>query len=177
MRVITIQHKNVYDMIQNKGAYRAKEDRVSEILVKPYQFMQQQFGWKSTPIFMSPVGYYVEMGGAKFNSESVAIELEIPDSLVKIQRYYDWSDFIYFTEQPWEFKDACNVDKFENVNDWGKTILNIKVTSDCKDPIQCSVEELRKDWIVDITDRLNKLEDMHNDTGGKNKLKNLSFYK
>ena len=76
-----------------------------------------------------------------------------------------------------ELKATLGVDKFENVNDWGKTILDIKVTSDCKDPIQCSVEELRKEWIIDITANLNKLEDIHDGTGGRNKLKNLDFYK
>lgn len=79
MKCITVQHKEVYNTLINKGMYKASDGNVSEILVKPYKFMQKQFNWKSTPIFLGPVGHYVNFGGARFNENSIALELDIPD--------------------------------------------------------------------------------------------------
>lgn len=100
MKVITIQHKSVLRALIKDEEFRANYKMVSENLVKPYQFMQKQFGWKSCPIFLAPVGHYAEFGGAKFDKDCIAIELNIPDELCKVQLYYDWSDFIYFPEFP-----------------------------------------------------------------------------
>lgn len=184
MKVITVQHKNVLEQLLKNGEYRASEENISDIMVKPYRFMQKHFGWKSIPIFLSPVGHFVEMGGAKFDRDVVAIELDIPDELCKVQLYYDWSDFIYFTEQPWEFKDAFNVDRYDNVEDWTKTIMdrtnhssyNISDADKHEDALQVTVEFLKKDWIICTLDELVKLEEDHNDSGGANKLKELIYY-
>lgn len=185
MKVITVQHKSVLDELIKTGEYRASEDNISDIMVKPYRFMQKQMGWKSTPIFLSPVGHFVEMGGAKFDRDVVAIELDIPDELCKVQLYYDWSDFIYFTETPGEFKDAFNVDKYSSVEDWAKTILdranskeyNIKDADKHEDALQVTVEMLRKEWITDTLEELVKLDEAHNDSGGASKLKELRHYR
>lgn len=185
MKVITVQHKSVLETLNNTGEYRASEDNISDIMVKPYRFMQKHFGWKSIPIFLSPVGHFVEMGGAKFDRDVVAIELDIPDDLCKVQLYYDWSDFIYFTEQPWEFKDAFNVDQYDSVEDWAKTILdransttyNIKDADAHEDALQVTVEMLRKEWITDTSEELVKLDEEHNDSGGTSKLKELKHYR
>ena len=176
MICITVQNKEVYRELCENGIYKAKFSRVSDNLLKPYKFMSKQFGWQECPIFLSPVGFYVEMGGAKFNKDSIAIQLDIPDELVKMQRYYDWSDFIYFTEMPGEFKDACNVEKYETVEDWGKTILDIKVNKSCKDPLQVTVKELRKEWVIGTIDYLDKICNNHSDTGGANIMKEISHY-
>lgn len=181
MRCITVQHKSVYeDCIKKNGEYRANYNNVSDILIKPYKFMQDHFNWKSAPIFLVPEGHYIEMGGAKFGDESVAIELDIPDKYVKIQRYYDWSDFIYFTENPLEFRDASNVNLFKTVEDWAKTIMDIKDSiakaDEYKDPLQATIEFISPTWLVCASYNVDKLAKMHDQTGGKNILKRLRNY-
>ena len=181
MRVITVQHKDVYKGLRKDGISRATEEYVSENLVKPYRFMQTYFRWESTPIFLGVVGHNVNYGGAKFDENSIAMEFEIPDEYVKIQRYYDWSDFIYFTELPWEFNDTCNVEKFGSVNEWALTIMNIKHdiarAARFRDPLQASVEMLNIDWLVDTLENLDKFQQDYNDNGGVNVLESLSKYK
>ena len=181
MRLTTVQHKEVYKILINTGEYRASEEFVSEILIKPYRFMQKQLGFNNTPIFSGIVGHYVDFGGARFEDDYIAIELEIPDEFIKIQRYYDWSDFIYFTELPWEFKEVCNVDKFETVEDWAVTIMdisgNISKADEHKDALQATVEYLKKDWVIGTLEDLSKLEEECNDNGGRAILKDLSHYR
>lgn len=176
MKCITVQHKSVLKQLYKDGIYKADLSRVSENLVKPYEFMMKHFGWKSCPIFLSPIGFNTNMGGAKFMDGYIAIELDIPDELCKVQRYYDWTDFIYFTECPGEFEDACNVDKFESVEDWAKTILDIGIDYNNMDPLQVTVELLQYNWILSTTDNLDKLCDEQNDNGGDYKLQPLYKY-
>lgn len=181
MYCITIQHKEVYNHLMKLGNYKASMSNVSDILRKPYKFMMKEFNWESCPIFLAPVGHYVEFGGAKFDNDSIAIELEVPDEYIKIQRYYDWSDFVYFTDCPWEFENAFNVDKFPNIESWAKTILDIKDdiarADSLNDPLQATVIELKKEWIKDTTTNLSKLDDEHNGTGGMSLLERLEKYK
>ena len=175
MRCITVQHKNVLEILQSKGVYQADVARVSSNLKEPYQFMKEYFHWSSIPIFLIPVGYYSEMGGAKFGEDYVAIELEIPDELCKLQKYYDWTDFIYFVEQQSEFDDVFNTNKYPTVYDWGRTIVDISKEEalNSKEAIQVTVEELKKEWVITVTKDLTQLEDKYNGTGGQNVLCSL----
>jgi len=179
MKCITVQHKEAYKELMSTGIYKAKRENISDIMRKPYKFMQEQFGWNSTPIFLSPIGHYIEMGGAKFGTDAVAIEFDIPDELCKVQRYYDWSDFVYFTDCPGEFEDACNVDKYKTIEEWAKTIMNINIADadKFKDPVQITVKELRKEWITDVVSDTLRLDSSHNGSGGAEKLKELKYYK
>lgn len=183
MRVITIQHKSVLEQMVKYGEYRASEEYVSENLLEPYRFMQKQFHWDSIPIFLSPVGRYVEMGGAKFNEDSVAIELEIPDYICKIQLYYSWSDFIYFMEMPWELEQAVNPAKYRSVEELGRAVIDISKTKELEKAIeqkcalQVTVDRLRRDWLVDALYNTEKLNNIHSDSGGRYMLNNLSYYK
>lgn len=178
MRCITLQHIEVYNTLLINGVYRASYDFVSENLIRPYKFMQRQLGFESTPIFLSPVSFYVEMGGAKTTGELMAMEFDVPSEYINIQRYYDWSDLIYFMEIPWEFEDAANVTRFDSVEDWGKTILNInkQITKECKDPLQVTVPFLKREWLVYKTRDIDKLVDEHYDTGGRKRLNRLNTY-
>lgn len=181
MYCVTIQNKEVYNTLIKTGTYTASMSNVSDILRKPYKFLMKELGYKSCPIFLASVGHYAEFGGAKFNKESIAIELNIPDELLSIQRYYCWSDLVYFMESPWEFEEASNVEQFNSVEEWGKTILNIKeqlVKADnFKDPIQITVPILRKEWLTDVTENTSKIEETHDGYGGRYKLERLSHYK
>lgn len=181
MKGITVQHKRVYETLIKKGVYRAEEKYVSENLVKPYKFMMNKFGWTNIPIFLGPVGYNSEFSGARFESDYIAMEFDIPDEYVKIQRYYDWSDFIYFTEIPWEFEGVFDTKKFPTLESWANTIMDISEdlasAIEFKDPLQFTVPELRKEWLIDINSNLLKLDKKHNGTGGRAILQSLKRYK
>ena len=82
MKVITIQHKEVLKRLLEKGSYKANKSFVSKNLLKPYEFASTFFGWDNIPIFLAPIGYKVEMYGAKMGSDYVAIELDIPKETV-----------------------------------------------------------------------------------------------
>ena len=58
MRCVTIQDIKVHNNLLKDGIYKASYDFVSENLIKPYKFMQEQLGFESTPIFLSPVYFY-----------------------------------------------------------------------------------------------------------------------
>lgn len=86
---------------------------------------------------------------------------------------------------PREFKDTFNTDQYPTVEDWAKTILdkanskeyNIKDADKHKDALQVSVEFLKKEWITDTLDKLVKLDEKHNGSGGAEKLKELKLYR
>ena len=177
MRCITVQHKNVYEILKYYSIYRASESNIDDnILIKPYNFMKTQFNWDSIPIFLAPVGFYVEFCGAKFNKDSVVMEFDIPEEYIKLQKYYDWTDFIYFTEYENEFKDTYDTSIFPTIEDYGKSILNIDVDKNCRDAIQVTVEMLDIDWLITVSDKINNIWLYHNESGGKNKLENLNKY-
>ena len=46
--------------------------------------MKKEYVYANYPIFLSPVGFKVEMCGADFSDSSVAIEFDIPDNMVHI---------------------------------------------------------------------------------------------
>lgn len=150
MRVITIQRKEVVLELLIKGEYRVKDDApISENHIKPYKFMMKQYNYRTRPIFMCKVGERCNFGGAK-TDEVVLIELEIPDRFCKIQDYYSWSDFIYFTELYWEYEEFNGC---KTVEDFGKYVLNKfkdKNITDHNLVYQVTTQLLRKSWIKAI---------------------------
>jgi hypothetical protein len=172
MRAITIQHRDVLDLLNQYGVYSADFIHVRQARKLPYEFMANYYGYINCPIFLAPVGHKVEFYGATFGDEYVAIELDIPSHLVRVQKYYDWADFIYFMDSPYEFESNQHQDVFE----FGKSVLAQCEKMNDIDAYQITVEELRKEWIVNSTDRLDRLESMHNGSGGNNILKELSLY-
>lgn len=177
MRAITVQHKNVLQALLNDSIYTTNKKSEGEYLNKAYDFMKNVYEYKTNPIFLSPVGFNVEMYGATFDENSVAIELDIPEEELKIQEYYSWSDFIYFLEYKKEFADGSVV--FENVEDYGESILTeIKSIEDMgpNTPYQLTAERLKKEWIISYTDKCEKLSLFHDGSGGNNVLKELNYY-
>lgn len=150
MKCITIQHINVVENLNSNGEYRVPDKiSISSNLEKPYNFMVKHYNYKSKPIFMCPVGLKANFGGAK-TTNAVLIELDIPDRFVKLQDYYGWSDFIYFTELPWEFTGFNN---YKTVNQFGKYILDMykdKSIDELKNTnlvYQATTQFIRKDWV------------------------------
>lgn len=171
MKCITIQNKEVYNILKQKGIYKASIEKISKNLKEPYQLMMKEYKWTSVPIFLAPEGYYVEFSGAKFNENSIAIELDIPDELIKVQCYYDWSDLIYFLENPNDFEEDISM------KEWAKGILNTDINKITDEVLQVTVEYLKADWIINVTEDICKIEDMHDNSGGACILKPLEEYK
>lgn len=173
MRVITIQHKNVLKTLYQTGEYRVDDKvPVSENLIKPYLFMMKHYNYKNRPIFMCPVGYCVNFGGADTN-DAYIIELEIPDRYCKIQDYYGWSDFIYFSEMPYAYEpfNGC-----ETVEQFGKYVLNVYKDGFDRNPnivYQVTTQFLRKSWIIKAVPINDSFIDKYVDRGGIYALKSI----
>lgn len=108
MKCITVQNKNVLQQLLENSEYYLPDDRyfVGRNRKDAYEFMKKEYRYSNYPIFLSPVGFKVEMYGADFSDSSVAIEFDIPDNMVHMQRYYDWCDFLYYSNSPKEFNDV-----------------------------------------------------------------------
>ena len=172
MRVITIQHVNVYKELMNKGEYRVSSSvPISENLVKPYEFMMKHYRYKTRPIFYGMVGHRANFGGAKLDN-SVIMELEIPDIYCKVQDYYGWSDFIYFTEIPYEFSEFKGC---KTVDDFGRYILDMYKAGRYPDNIvyQVTTQFIRKGWIKAVRKFDKDFTDEYYDNGGRNILKSI----
>lgn len=173
MRVITVQHKNVLKTLYKTGEYRVgNEAPVSSNLIAPYKFMMKHYKYKNRPIFMCPVGHYANFGGADTN-DSYIVEMEIPDRYCKIQNYYDWSDFIYFTELP---RDYDGLYECKTVEQFGKYILDMYkngFTGHRDTVYQVTTQFLRKSWIVKAIPITDKFIDKYVDTGGIYLLKSI----
>lgn len=179
MRFITIQHKNVLSEIKRRGFYRIDGSKfIPECRMKAYDFMKKFYGYSTYPIFLCPEGHRVEMYGATFDDDSVAIELEIPDEHVKFHEYYDWCDFLYYTQYPKDFKETYG-DDFD-IDSFGKSILDTECNpAHGMDVCAATVDHIDKAWLIGYTASKKKLahiEDMHDGSGGNNILMELSKY-
>lgn len=173
MRVITVQSKEVLLQLKKVGKFTVPNNApISENLIKPYKFMMKHYGYINRPIFMCPVGYHVEFGGAKTN-DAYIIELDIPDRFCKIQDYYGWSDFIYFTELPREYEsfNGC-----ETVEQFGRYVLDMYKSGFDNNPnivYQVTTQFIRKSWVRKVIPINNDFIDKYSDVGGRNILKSI----
>ena len=138
-------------------------------LVEPYRFMMKHYNYKHRPTFLAPVGYYVNFCGATLDNACL-ITLDIPDKYIKIQDYYMWSDFIYFSEMPHEIQQTYNV---RNVNELGRRVLDqFKDGIEKNDTVyQVTTQFLLKSWVRKIERLTPEFIDAYIDTGGVNVLK------
>lgn len=173
MRVITVQSREVLLQLNKNGKFTVSNNApVSSNLVKPYKFMMKHYGYSNRPIFMCPVGHRVEFGGAKFN-EAFIIEMDIPDRFCKIQDYYGWSDFIYFTELPMEYEQFKGC---KTVEQFGKYVLDMYKNGfgDNKNTVyQVTTQFIRMSWIKKVVAVDRNFIDTYSDIGGKNVLKSI----
>lgn len=175
MRVITIQSKEVLMILKKYGKYTVPNNApVSENLIKPHMFMMKHYGYKNRPIFLCPIGFNVNFGGANTDGTYI-VELDIPDRFCKIQDYYGWSDFIYFTEVPGEYEPFKG---YNTVEQFGKYVLDMYKNGFDKNPnivYQITTQFLLSKWVVDIKEINDNFIDRYVDTGGINILKPLRF--
>lgn len=173
MRLITVQSKEVLFKLNKTGKYIVPLNApISQNLVKPYKFMMRHYGYNNRPIFMCPVGHHAEFGGAKTDGTFI-IELEIPDRFCKIQDYYGWSDFIYFTELPNEYEQF---NQCKTVEQFGRYVMEMyKDGFGSNDNIvyQVTTQFIRRGWIKKIIPINNNFIELYSDIGGKNILQSI----
>lgn len=173
MRVITVQSKEVLLQLNKTCKYTVPLNApISQNLIKPYKFMMKHYGYSNRPIFMCPVEHHVEFGGAKTDCTFI-IELEIPDRFCKIQDYYGWSDFIYFTELPNEFQgfNGC-----KTVEQFGNYVLDMYKSGFSNNPnivYQVTTQFIRNNWVKKVIPISNDFIEMYSDVGGRNILKSI----
>lgn len=178
MKCITIQSRKVLDEVLQYGDYKNRENRgANEELKNGYEMMKRGYRYEGYPIFMGIVGKKVEFYGVDFEKDLVAIEMDIPKNEIKMQDYYNWTDYIYYSRYQKEFDEVFV--GFKDVDDYGKAMLEQGVDKERLgkiDVYQGTVEVLKKEWITAIGFNLTKLNREHNGSGGNNKLKELKDY-
>lgn len=144
MKLITIQSKTVLDILMRNEVYRANYQLTAENHKNPYRKMSEHYGWDSCPIFCAPMGKNVLI---ESSSNDVAIELDVPDEIVKLQYYFDWSDFIYFTEFPDEYADTFNTSIYPTIDDFAKDMFACKNLGSY-DIFQATIPRIEPTWMV-----------------------------
>lgn len=148
MRCITIQDKEVLKILIEKKEYYTDRKPKHENLIEPYEFAKKIYEFRHMPIFLVPEDGIATFVGATLEN-SVAITLDIPDELIRRQFYYEWTDLIYFIENPEEFEDVFDTDKYPSVEEYGKEIL-LNPIGDGYIETQLMVERLSVDWLIGI---------------------------
>ena len=173
MKLLTIQNVEVYRQLNRKQVYRASIDNIKldengySNLTKPYQMMMEQYGYSNIPIFCSVLGRKCEFYGAR-TKNALLLELDVPDTEIKLQSYYDWVDVIYFTELPedWEGND---------LEQFIKDTLNGLNTDNQNTAIQATIPEIRPEWLKGYYKLTDKFFSLHYGSGGSSILTESSY--
>lgn len=144
MILITVQHKNVYDILAHNEIYHAPTVR-HENLKRPYQMMYEHYNWNiKAPIFACVQNRRCNFYGCD-PDDAYILTLNVPDKIVKLQSYYDWVDVIYFTEFPGEWNKNNSLISFEQfVRD---TLDGLNV-NDPYQTVQATIPCIRPEWLV-----------------------------
>lgn len=164
MKLITVQSRTVLDLLLSQKMYYADFSRVSENLIGPYKNMQKLYKWRSCPVFAAPIGYNVEFYGAKIDN-SALLCLDVSEKYIRYQQYYEWTDFIFYSENP---------DK--DVPDANTIIYNISRPRE-KYIVQATLPYIKPSWLDDYCFYIpQKFKTMHIGSGGQNKLQSFCYY-
>ena len=106
--IITIQSNNVLDCLDS-GEYHASLYRVRNKpnLIEPYKELMKHYGYSNVPVFCCREDRYCPMNVSDVGN--ILLELSVPSNFINYQSFYDWTDFIYFTEFPRELLDNSPV--------------------------------------------------------------------
>ncbi len=168
IKLITIQHKNVLKTLKENKVFYADLNRTANNLRFPYQKMMSAYRWNHCPIFAGIVGRYSEFYGAKTN-DSVLIELTVPDYEVKIQKYYDWTDLIYFLEVPSEWNGNLSFEDFQEKTFHQKDFKK-------EDILQATINRIEPKWLSEYKEFSGKFFLEHFGVGGRNILQDITEY-
>lgn len=171
IKCLTIQHKSILENLKKGYTHKIDESTflkyVPENRREAYENMKKMYGWEFYPIFLGEIGKKTEMSGARLD-DCVILELSIPSNYIKRQKFYDWSDYIYFLELPEEFKDVftCSFEEFE------KEVM-FPSNLDKSDAIQITVPCLMPEWLKSAFDITPRFEKKYIYSGGNNVLEFL----
>lgn len=164
MKIVTIQNKAVLNILLSGNTYIADMSRVPKNLIEPYKHMQRLYGWNTCPVFAAPVGYRVEFYGCR-SDNGVLLCLDVPDEFIKLQRYYSWSDFIFYLENP-----------DEDVPD--ASVIDYNLKEPVKDAaLQATLPFIRPEWVfcylMNVPERFLEI---HDGSGGRSVLLDIDYY-
>lgn len=168
MKLITVQHENVLATLNCGNTYTADISRVSDNLIEPYKRMMSKYNYTSAPVFCGVVGRKTEFYGAKLE-DTIILEIEVPDDLVNLQVYYDWSDVIFFMEIPEEWNGTISLEQFI------RDTLNGVNTNDDKYAIQATIPYIKPEWLLNSYKISDTFQTLHYGSGGANILKETSY--
>lgn len=174
MKLITIQNIAIMEVLEHTGKYVADFNRVHSNLVAPYHRMSDFYGWNTCPVFCGIIDEYAEFYGASFEN-SIAFQLEVPDELVKIQNYYDWTDLVFFMEIPNEFHNSYSPEFYPTIDSFAEAVLNNKSAGPNR-ALQATIPYIKAEWITSILADTTNLMKTHNGSGGSFILKELQDY-
>lgn len=153
MRCWTIQSLEAFDILQTTGSYFT--DRLpgnNTKLRKAYEYAKEKYQFKHTPIFLVPETGPASFYGAAFEN-SIGILVDVPDELVHIQDYYNWSDIIYFVggkdHNLEEFNEIFNLEMFPTPEAYADDVLFNSELSDEREN-QVMIDHLEKDWVIAV---------------------------
>lgn len=132
-----------------------------------------EYKYNHFPIFACAVGHHCEYYGANDRENAILMKLSVPEDAIKIQYYYDWTDLILFTEFPDDEGFSCPFEEFRHGVLFSTNIHNCVPPK----PVQVTLQELRKEWLIDSTPLTEKFTSLHYGSGGSNVLQELDYYK
>lgn len=156
MRLVTIQNKEVLDIINETGTYKVDPSKLAyQRLLPNYETMRDimnenlktnsdnlpiwcylQLNGETPPLDLGCEDYY-HKGTSGLNENVVLLELVVPDDQVFLTDYYSWTDYLFFTnEEPDEHDSKISLDNLHNYN------LN--------DTVQATIFNITKDMIKSI---------------------------
>lgn len=164
----TVQSRKILDILLNNANYIADIENVPDNLKKAYQEMMKYYDYKNCPIFLNPIDYIGQMYGASVKDDSVIIKFKIPSEFIRIQKYYNWTDFIYFLECREEF-DKTVANKDYNFESFSKDVFFYENKLIDKETIyQLTTEVLKPEWLVDYFSLTEEFIFKYIQNGGKN---------
>ena len=154
MKVVTIQHKNVLDILRQEGIYWVDQYRSDYKGFKPTYdkmmiLMEEKIGVKLLPIWcfsrvqgMEPstnLNWENYKGkGCPIDETSVLFELEVDEINALIMDYYQWTDYMYFLG--------------DNDDEGIETALENLFKIETADTVQVCIPFIKKNMILSVYD-------------------------
>lgn len=150
----TFQNERVVDIINNNGIHVLTWEQLK--LFSPYTHVWQfykdlsnRLKYNNAPIWT----FYTYDGEAIANANEfkkhcyhnngVLLNLDVPDDFVSLTSYFDWSDYIFYSEELL-YRDTEKNRSMKKLS-WENTF---KIND--ADRIQALIPYIKKEWVVDI---------------------------
>lgn len=176
--LLTIQQKPVLDILQSHKTYFNSGKYTKENHLIAFKELMTKYHYNAYPIFACVMGLYGNCFGIPDNcTDLYLLELQVPNNYIKYQNYYDWTDFIYFTEFPDEWNDVSPTITMEQFKH--QVLFEYKTKPDIPDsknpcPIQAVIPYISPNWLKKYTPLPKSYNKTHN--GNINRIMPLQYY-